>query len=208
MNDIFGLYLILTDPISGYEQAAEAAVNEGVRYLQLRMKNTTREAFLATAQALRSITKGTPTRFIINDNLPIAMEADADGVHLGQTDLRLTEARKEWNVPGKKFGLSTHSMDQAFQALELMPDYIGIGPVFSTPTKPDTAPALGITEVGRIASQTPLTHVAIGGIDEHNLPALLKAGTRNYCVVRAVNSSLDPAAAIRRLQDIWKMYVF
>lgn len=207
MNDTFGLYLILTDPLAGYEKVTEAAVKEEVRYLQLRMKHADHASYLSTAKALRRLTVGSNTRLIINDNLQIAIEADADGIHLGQKDQNITEARETWNNDGKVFGLSTHSMEQALQTLKLKPDYIGIGPVFPTPTKPDTAPALGIDEAGRIAAETPVTSVAIGGINEQNLPDLLKAGARNYCVVRAVNSSPNPAGAIRRLQAIWKNHV-
>ena len=207
MNEPFGLYLILTSPIAGYEACAKAAVDCGVRYLQLRMKDAPRTTVLETARALRSITHGTPTRFIVNDDLAVAIESDADGLHLGQGDQPLAEARKAWNIPGKLFGLSTHSAGQAVQALELSPDYIGVGPVFPTPTKPDANPALGSEETGRIVRAATLPAVAIGGIDAENLPALLEAGIGNFCVVRAVNEAADPAAAIRQLQEIWKSRV-
>jgi thiamine-phosphate pyrophosphorylase len=91
------------------------------------MKDTSREDYVHTAVLLREITHGTRTQFIVNDQLDVAIEVDADGVHLGQTDLSVTEARKRWNTPGKIFGLSTHSMEQACKAAELRPDYIGIG---------------------------------------------------------------------------------
>ena len=204
MNTPFGLYLVLTDPVAGYEACAKAAVECGVRYLQLRMKDAPRAAVLETACALRAITRGTPTRFIVNDDLAVAIESDADGLHLGQGDQPLAEARAGWNSPGKLFGLSTHSLGQAVQALEDFPDYIGVGPVFPTPTKADADPALGAEETGRIVLSTPLTAVAIGGVNAENLPALLEAGIGNFCVVRAVNATPDPAAAIRRLQGIWK----
>jgi thiamine-phosphate pyrophosphorylase len=129
-------------------------------------------------------------------------------VHLGQTDLSVTEARRHWNTPGKIFGLSTHSIEQAAKAAEIQPDYIGIGPVYPTNTKLDTARLLGPEEAGRIACQTPITSVAIGGIDAHNLPLLLKEGIVNYCVASAVNSRPDPLAAIQELQKIWEHHVF
>ena len=207
MKETFGLYLILTDPVAGYEAAARAAVDCGVRYLQLRMKDAPPETVLATARAIRKITRGTETLFIVNDNLSIAIEADADGVHLGQDDLPLDEARARWNSPGKLFGLSTHSPEQALQALELSPDHIGIGPVFPTQTKALPDPVLGPEEASRIAQETPLSSVAIGGINAANLPRLLKAGTTNFCVVSAVNATPDPATAIRELQNIWKKYI-
>lgn len=203
MNNDFGLYLILTDPAAGYETCTEAAVAENIRYLQLRMKNRPRTEVLDMARKLRKITAGTETRFIINDDLETAMACDADGVHLGQDDLSIEQARAAWNTPGKIFGLSTHSMEQAEQAAALRPDYIGIGPVFPTATKTDTDPEVGPAETGRIAQAVSVPSVAIGGINAANLPEVLKAGARNYCVVSAVNASPDPRAAIRALQAIW-----
>lgn len=204
MKDHFGLYLILTDPVAGYEACAKAAVDYNVRYLQLRMKDAPRTAVLETARTIRAITRDTSTRFILNDDLAVAIESDADGLHLGQSDPSLAEARTEWNIPGKLFGLSTHSAEQARNALKCAPDYIGVGPVFPTPTKINAAPALGPKEVGRIIQGSPLTAVAIGGIDSNNLPNVLESGIKNFCVVRAVNESADPASAIRNLQTIWK----
>jgi len=204
MKENFGLYLILTHPVAGYEACARAAVECGVRYLQLRMKEVSSAVALETACSLREITRNSKTHFIVNDDLAIAIESDADGIHLGQNDLSIAEARATWNTPGKRFGLSTHSEEQALQALEQSPDYIGVGPVFPTPTKADHDPALGAAEVGRIMETSPLTAVAIGGINIENLAGVLKAGITNFCVVRAVNSATDPAAAIRHLQKIWK----
>ena len=202
MKETFGLYLILTDPVAGYEACAQSAVDCGVRYLQLRMKNTPHESLLETAQRLRIITRNSQTRFIINDNLAVAIESDADGIHLGQDDMPLNEARKKWNAPDKIFGLSTHNDKQVEQAKQLNPDYIGIGPVFPTPSKPGHDPALGIDVTSRMVKNTPLTSVAIGGINNENLPSILNAGITNYCVVRAVNAVSDPLKAIRELQKI------
>ncbi len=208
MKENFGLYLILTNPVAGYEACAKAAVDYGICYLQLRMKDAPRASVLKTACAMRAITRGTQTRFIVNDDLSVAIESDADGIHLGQGDQPLAEARKTWKTSGKLFGLSTHSTEQAKKAAEISPDYIGVGPVFPTPTKANADPALGIAEVGRITQDAPLTSVAIGGIDAGNLPNLLDAGIQNFCVVRAVNNTSDPAAAIGHLQEIWKNHSF
>jgi len=90
MDDAFGLYLVMTDPVAGYETCAAAAVRCGVRYLQLRMKGTLRDAVLETARRVRAITLGSDTLFIVNDDVTIAREVDADGVHLGQGDLPST----------------------------------------------------------------------------------------------------------------------
>jgi thiamine-phosphate pyrophosphorylase len=201
--EVFGLYLILTDPVAGYEACADAAVRCGVRYLQLRLKDQPRETVLDTARRLRALTQGSGTRFIVNDDVEVAREVDADGVHLGQNDLPLAEARQRWPLPGKRFGLSTHSLDQARRAWALGPDYIGVGPVFATPTKAVPDPVLGVERMGEIVRASPVTTVAIGGIDPGNLAQVLRHGAANFCVVRAVNRRPDPEAAIRELQCIW-----
>lgn len=206
MNTHFGLYLILTDPIAGYEACAKAAVEENIRYLQLRMKKATSPELIAMGKRIKKITEGTNTLFIINDDLEVAMACDADGIHLGQDDLSISEAKTRWNAE-KIYGLSTHSMDQALQAMELYPDYIGIGPVFPTRTKTDTDPEVGAAETGRIAQAVPIPAVAIGGINTENLINVLQAGAQNYCVVSAVNRAPNPREAIRELQEIWKNHV-
>jgi len=202
MRDVFGLYLVLTEPVAGYERCAEAAVACGVRYLQLRMKDAPREDVRARGACLRAITRGTATNLIVNDDVDLARELDADGAHLGQGDLSLAEARLRWPAPGKRFGLSTHNAAQAVAAVALAPDYIGVGPVFATPTKTIPDPVLGLAAMGKIIRGSPLTAVAIGGIDAGNLPQVLAHGAVNFAVVRAVNHAADPMAAIRELQAI------
>ena len=200
MKGLKGLYLVLTDPVTSYVRCAEAAVACEVGWLQLRMKRVAREEILTVGQRLRDITRGTATRFILNDDVELARELDADGVHLGQDDMSLAEARQRWPVSGKIFGLSTHSRQQAEHAVVLSPDYIGVGPVFATPTKAIPDPALGLEEMGAIIRSTPLPTVAIGGIDASNLADVLKHGASSFAVVRAVNHAADPLAAIRVLQ--------
>jgi len=204
MDEAFGLYLVMTDAVVGYEACAEAAVRCGVRYLQLRMKGAPRDAVLETALRVRGITLGTDTLFIVNDDVTIAREVDADGVHLGQRDLPLDEARRLWPAPGKRFGLSTHNEQEALIASRLSPDYIGVGPVFATPTKAIPDPVLGPERMGTIIRSVPVPAVALGGIDGGNLAEVLRRGARNFCVVRAVNRRPDPETAIRELQDIWR----
>lgn len=203
-DEAYGLYLILTDPVAGYESCAQAAVDAGLRFLQLRMKNAPDDEVIAMGKRLREITRGSETRLILNDRVDIARAVDADGVHLGQDDMTLAEARQVWNLPGKLFGLSTHSYAQMQSAQSQQPDYIGIGPVFQTSTKPDASAPLGTLGTGRIAQGSSVPHVAIGGIDADNLPAVLAAGVVNFCVVGAVNRAEDPAAAIQELMEIWR----
>lgn len=205
-REAFGLYLILTDPLVGYEACARAAVAAGVRYLQLRIKHRPDSDILPIAREVRRITAGSSTRFIVNDSVAVARAVDADGVHLGQDDMPLDEARRLWPVPGKLFGLSTHSEEQALAATSLdpPPDYIGVGPVHATPTKDKPDPVLGEVRAGAIIRSSPLTTVAIGGIDPDNLPSLLAAGAINFAVVRYVNRSPRPQQAIAELQSMWK----
>jgi thiamine-phosphate pyrophosphorylase len=167
------------------------------------MKNSSREEVISNARKVRRITRGTDTLFIVNDDVEIAREVDADGVHLGQNDMPLNEARKIWNTPGKIFGLSTHNEKQAEVAVALKPNYIGIGPVFPTPTKAIADPDLGIERAGKIARSTPLPHVVLGGLTTENLAKVLQEGVDNYCAVRAVMQSFDPKQEIHRLQTIW-----
>jgi thiamine-phosphate pyrophosphorylase len=128
-------------------------------------------------------------------------------VHLGQEDLAIVEARRRWPGPGKCFGLSTHDEEQALRAREVQPDYIGVGPVFPTPTKARPDPVLGPERAAAIIQAAPMTVVAIGGIDATNLPGLLAFGIQNFAVVRAVCDSLVPREAIRRLQGVWSEHV-
>jgi len=206
MIEIFGLYAILTDPVVGYEACARAVVAEGIRYLQLRMKGIPRSEVIETARVIREITRGTSTRFIVNDDPLVAMEVDADGVHLGQGDMPINEAKALWNIPGKIFGLSTHNEAQELKARDLNPDYIGVGPVFPTPTKSIPDPDLGLELMGKIIRKSPLPAVAIGGVNEENLPEILALGVVNFSAVRAVMNSRNPRHAIARLMDIWRDY--
>jgi len=198
----FGLYLVITSPATSYERCAEAAVTTGLRYIQLRIKKSPAEDLSERARNLRSITSGTPTRFIVNDDPQLAADVGADGVHLGQSDMPLTQARQQFPTL-KIFGLSTHSEQQAESAATLEPDYCGVGPVYPTPTKAIPDPALGPALAGRIIQNAPFTTVAIGGINETNLATVLKNGAINYAVVRYVCQALQPYDAIMRLQEIW-----
>jgi len=203
MIENFGLYLVITNPATSYETCAEAAVRADLRYIQLRMKNTPRQQILKTANALRRITQGSATRLIINDDPDLAAEAQADGVHIGQDDGDLATIRAS-HPSLRFFGLSTHNPAQAKAAEAGVPDYIGVGPVFATPTKQIADPTVGIAAAGAIVRASPLTTVAIGGIDAANLPDVLRAGVINFAVVRHVCLAADPYAAIQQLQTIWR----
>lgn len=195
----FGLYLVMTDPVVGYARCCEAAVKAGVRIVQLRMKDRSRDEIVAVGRALRRITAGSQTLFIVNDDPSIAAEVEADGVHVGQGDMPVPDVRRRY--PSLRIvGLSTHSPEQARRAVAVRPDYIGVGPVFATPTKKIPDPTLGVETAGRMIASVPFPAVAIGGLNLDTLPSVLAAGARSFAVVRAVCGSSDPYAAIRAIQ--------
>ena len=197
----FGFYLVMTNPVVGYARCAEAAVKAGVRIIQLRMKHAERADILREAHEVRRVTRGTETLFIVNDDPAIAAEVEADGVHVGQDDMPVAEVRQKF--PSLKIvGLSTHNPAQARAAAASTPDYIGVGPVYATPTKDIPDPTLGLATMGEMISSVPFPAVAIGGIDAARLPDVIAAGARNFAVVRAVCQSTDPYSAIVGLQRI------
>ena len=194
----FGLYLVITDPVAGYAECARAAVRAGVRIVQLRMKHASRTEIVREARVMREITAGTETLFIVNDDPSIAAEAGADGVHVGQGDMPPAEVRERF--PSLRIvGLSTHNLDQVAASVRQPIDYIGVGPVYATPTKDIPDPTLGLETMSKMIAAAAHPAVAIGGIDAERLPDVLAAGARNYAVVRAVCKSADPYAAIMKL---------
>ena len=201
-----GLYLILTEPAAGYERLAEIAVAERVCAIQLRDKKLDSGPLLALARRLREITKGSKTLFFINDRPDIARLAEADGLHLGQTDLKISEARQ---IVGKGMliGKSTHNLRELAAALKEKPDYVGIGPVFGTQSKTNASPALGIEKALAMLETASLPSVAIGGITAENLPELLQTGFHCYAMISAVGSAADPRAAIRQLKRIERKFM-
>ena len=197
----FGFYLVMTNPVVGYARCAEAAVKAGVRIVQLRMKHAARTDIQREAREIRRITRGTETLFIVNDDPSIAAEAEADGVHVGQDDMPVADVRRQF--PSLKVvGLSTHSLAQARAAIPQCPDYIGVGPVYATPTKDIPDPTLGLATMGEMIASVPFPAVAIGGIDATRLPDVIAAGARNFAVVRAVCQRPDPYSAIVNLQHL------
>lgn len=196
----FGLYLVMTDPVVGYPGCCEAAVRAGVRMVQLRMKDAPRAEVVAVARELLGITAGTGTRLIVNDDPAAAAEAGADGVHVGQTDMPVAEVRRRFPSLGI-VGKSTHSLAQAVAAQGESPDYIGVGPVWATPTKKIPDPTLGVVSAAEMMRASRCPAVAIGGVtDESRVAGLAATGFTSFAMVRAVCGSPDPYAAIVRLQ--------
>lgn len=173
----------------------------GVDVVQLREKEMEGGPLLRAAQGLALMCRSVGVPFFVNDRPDVARAAGAAGVHLGQDDLPAPAARTV--APGALVGWSTHSVAQIDDVLawETRPDYIAVGPVFATPTKPGR-PATGVGLLRYAAETVPadLPWFAIGGIDETNLPEVLEAGARRIVVVRAIAEAPDPAEAAARLR--------
>ncbi len=205
INDGFGFYAIISDPVAGYMRCAEAVIKSGVGFMQLRMKQATHQEILDTAKRLSSMTHSTGTKLIINDYPEIAAEAGADGVHIGQSDTPYSEARK---ILGEKsiIGISTHSLEQVDEACALKPDYIGVGPVYKTPTKEIPDPVLGLETMQEMLARASVPGVCIGGINTENLVDVLSAGARNFCMVRELCQSQAPEVAISKILKIYSSF--
>ncbi len=172
-----------------------AALDGGVDVVQLRMKDAPDDAILREAAWMREACAAARVPFLVNDRPDLAAAAGADGVHVGQDDVPVAEARRAAG-PGRLVGLSTHAPAQLAAAVAAAPDYVAVGPVHATPTKPGR-PAAGLDYVCHAASAAPagLPWFAIGGIDATTIGAVVDAGARRVVVVRAITEAPDPAAA-------------
>ncbi len=174
-----GAYVITSgDHIS----IAKEACRGGAKIIQYRDKRSSMKDKLRIAKEIKQITRQTKTLFIVNDNIDLAVLSGADGVHLGQDDLSVKEARKI--VPGNFIiGKSTHSLDQAIKAESDGADYIGVGPIFKTPTKKDYIP-VGVDLAKEVFSRVKIPIVAIGGLNGENIEPLVDFGLTNFAMVR------------------------
>jgi len=193
-----GFYLVMTRPRHGYEHLCACAVEAGIAAVQLRTKGLGGEEELTLARRLRALTKGSSTLFIVNDRAEIALESDADGLHIGQDDLSATEARRLIG-PDKLLGLSTHNLDQVTRAQHEPVDYIGFGPLYPTNSKMRPDPVVGpdALEDAWRCNRHPI--VAIGGLD-HDRIRKLGPYAHNVAVIRAVTEAKDPLRTMRMLQ--------
>ena len=197
------LYLVLDPDMAGGFDAAlrltEAVLPAGVTVVQLRAPRWKKREWLRLAQALLPITRAAGVPLIINDHLDVALACDADGVHLGQQDLPVTEARRLLG-PGKLIGLSTNNLADQQRADCLIADYLGIGPIFATGTKADAAPVIGLDALRQWQTQSPKPTVAIGGIGLAQAGEVIACGVDGIAVVSAICAAPDPVAATRALR--------
>ncbi len=181
------------------EQLLRAALNGGVDIVQLREKRLDRPTLERSARTFRRLCDTYGVLFIVNDDPHLALSCDADGVHIGQDDVSVQEAR-ETIGPDAILGLSTHSEDQIAAAAKLAIDYISVGPVWETPTKPGRA-AVGLELVTAAAREVRIPFFAIGGIDPANSTRVVKAGARRLGVVRAIRDAENPTAVAESIRQ-------
>jgi len=191
------LYILITESSckSDWLTSARDAIAGGADCIQLREKNLDSGELLVRARQLATLCAGNGVVFIVNDRPDIAMLCNADGVHVGQTDLSILETRKLVG-PEKIIGVSTHSIEQARQAVHDGADYIGVGPIYLSPTKPrDHIPGLAFARA--VHDEITCPAIAIAGITLANLPAVLETGLRAVAVTSAILECDDVRGAAR-----------
>jgi thiamine-phosphate pyrophosphorylase len=199
-----GIYLVTDRALCSprtIDKVIMAAVGGGVRYVQLREKNVTTRFFVEEAIRLQLLLKPFRVPLVINDRVDVALAAGAEGVHLGQDDMPCLLARKLLGK-GAVIGLSVESWEDVVRAQEQDVDYLGVSPVFPTPTKTDTKGCWGLSGLAKIKAYSRHPLVAIGGINETNAAATILAGADCLAVVSAICAAFDPRQAAERLAAI------
>ncbi len=193
------LYLVTPESprIGDLDEFLPRVLEAGVDMVQLRCKQMEARELLEHSAVVRRRTSEFGALFIVNDRVDVAVAAGADGVHLGQDDLPVAEARRQMG-PVPVIGLSTHSREQLIAAMQTGADYAAVGPVFPTPTKPGR-PSVGLDLVSFAADRAARPVFAIGGIDTSNVQRVVEAGASRIAVVRALVRTDDPGTAARAL---------
>jgi thiamine-phosphate pyrophosphorylase len=195
------LYVVTDEIVSGgksHLECARAAVAGGADAVQLREKMRSSAEILAIAREIRAVTAGSGTLFLVNDRLEIALAVGADGVHLGQHDLPVADARR---IAPRPFliGASVGSAEEAVRAVTLGADYVAVSPVFSTGSKSDAGPGHGLGVLSEVRAAVSVPIIGIGGICSANAADVIRAGADGCAVISAVLGASDPVEAARDL---------
>jgi thiamine-phosphate pyrophosphorylase len=200
----YSLYLVTDRTLSrdrSSEEIVSAAVRGGVTCVQLREKHCSTREFIREARSLQPLLHRLKIPLIINDRLDVALAIAADGIHLGQSDMHIRDARR---LVGKKMiiGISAENLNDAIVAEQEGADYIGISPVFATDTKTDTAAPLGLEGIRRIRRAVGIPLVGIGGINFSNAREIISAGADGVAVVSAIIAADCPETAAAELKKM------
>ena len=199
---VVGLYVIIDPQVTGGREpltVAQGALEGGARILQLRDKARDKGESLPLARELTSLCRRYGALFIINDHADLAVVAEADGLHVGQQDLPVAEARQVL-MSHQIVGRSNALLEEAMESQAQGADYIAVGSMFPTATKEKTRPA-GLETLRRVKEAVSRPVVAIGGIREENVSDVVHAGADAVCVTSAVGLAKDPRAAVERLVE-------
>lgn len=190
-----GLYLVTTQAVSSRPtlEIVRAALDGGVKLIQLREKDFTIREFVELAHTIRKITLQHDALLLINDRLDVALACGADGVHLGQDDLPIEDARRL--APDLILGASSHNVEEAVAAEKAGASYVNIGPVFPTKTKVWTEAFLGVDGVRSISKHVTIPFTVMGGIKREHIPDLVQTGASAIALVTAVTQAADPKQA-------------
>ena len=201
---MFDLYVVTDSSLSGGRSDAELArlaYEGGADAVQLRMKNADGGEMLAQAREIARAAAEMNRLFFVNDRVDVAMASGADGVHLGQSDIPVGDARRLMGDDAI-IGASVQTVGQAVAAVEAGADYLGVGAVFRTSTKPDAVQGIGLGAVWEISRAVDVPVVAIGGINRGNVQDVIRAGADGVAVVSAVVAQEDPRGAAHELRDL------
>ncbi|WP_319202513.1 thiamine phosphate synthase [uncultured Ilyobacter sp.] len=197
-----GLYGITGEAFSNGKsnlQCVESMIKAGIKIIQYREKDKPLRDKINDIKKIRELCRENEVLFIINDHVDMAILVDADGVHIGQEDMHPSDVRQLIG-PDKIIGLSTHSQEEGLASLEEDIDYIGVGPIFPTTTK--DRKAVGLDYLDFAVKNLDIPFVAIGGIKEHNIEKIVKAGADRICLVSEVIGAQDIAKKVQRLNEI------
>ncbi|MBO7352348.1 MAG: thiamine phosphate synthase [Candidatus Methanomethylophilaceae archaeon] len=201
---MFDLYVVTDESLSkgrSNVEIARMAYEGGADVVQLRMKNASKEDMLRDALKIKEIADDFNKFFIVNDNIEVAIESEADGVHLGQSDMPLEKAVEMMDYD-RIIGISVTTVEEALKAEAGGASYVGVGSIFATSTKPDAAQSLGLDAIYTIRQAVDIPIVAIGGINQGNIQSVIKAGADCAAVVSAVVAQDDVKKAAHDLRDL------
>ncbi len=209
MNPAISPLCVITDTAIqsrfSHIELANATLKAGAKLIQFRDKQLDDSQFLRIAKELRALCQTYDAKLIINDRVKTALQCNADGVHLGQGDMPIQNARKCFG-PNKVIGASASSLQEAKQAYEDGASYLGFGHIFPTSTKHKPMPALGLELITAVKATIPIPVMAIGGITKQNVSDVLNAGADNVAVVSAICSAKSPEHETRAFLEVMSAF--